>query len=552
MNNGRSVKYDVAVVGAGIAGVAIAERLSREAARQDVPLSIVVVEKNAELGAESSAGLEGWLHTGFLYAKSENLTTFNHCINSLIDMVNFYRHDKLFSRWRNCNIDVLPDGETPYVDRAHAHRPTLCRPEGERSWFQVIDPNSISSSYLHFVYGRTPSITRPGATVNVTDSFNWERQRRDIFSRLDHIFWRSNWLHRDGLSKAPSIPTQFAYGPEYLGDDAKHSDDFTFSANPKLRDQLQKILKTECDIIASRDVVMNTRNIILDLAQEAIGRGVEFVLDSEVEISRAGQQIRCCAKGQILHADFFVLVCGASLAKICGGAGEITDVHEAGFDVKIRNSTMAVIDPPLVRGSFARVDLFRSQEFNHLFRICPQGHEYAIIADGNGREGRHQHFSSFDPEAFEKLREKAKSLGLRTDPIPFVCNKVESVPRTDLKVGYDYFIEPGMRAKWSEEVKNQWSVWIRDQLMGRNGHKPEIARQPGIAHATTGNFVVVLPGKFTLFPTVAEQTYLEVEARAMLFQRQPRERPHDPNIQVARLVADTLCPKCHSIEGGWR
>lgn len=530
--------YDIVVVGGGIAGLAIAERLSREATRQNVRLSVLVVEKNHEFGAESSAGLEGWLHSGFLYAKAENLTTFNHCVNSLVDLITFYRLDPKFKARGDCNLDILPDERTPFVDRVHLHRPTLCEASGPRPWFQLTQGASVAASYLHYVYRRTPLRLRRGATVEISDEFTWRRQREDVFSRLDAIFWRANWLRHDGLCRAPSVASQ-----SYR---VARSVDF-FLPDPGVSAELQRVLgdADDYDIISSRDVVINTRNVLSDLLSASAARGVHFRPDSEVTIYGDGARIGCRADGQPMTARLFILACGMSLAQVCGGPTALINLHPLGLDIAVRNSTMAVLEPPLVHGSFVRVDLFRSQEFNHLLRICPFGHAYAIIADGNGRAGSARDRNAFDPLALEAFEEKARLYGRAHDDfVAFACNKVEAIARDDRRVGYDYFIEPAIRYEWSDAEQKAWFDWTRDQIRAPNS-KPKPPIYPDRAKS---NYLVVLPGKFTLFPTVAEQAYLEAEARGLFAKFQQSTLVGSPSesrsLDVANLFADRLCPRC--------
>ena len=54
-------KYEWAVVGSGIAGISIAEILSRQGH------SVVLIERNEQLASETTREFHEWLHTGALY-----------------------------------------------------------------------------------------------------------------------------------------------------------------------------------------------------------------------------------------------------------------------------------------------------------------------------------------------------------------------------------------------------------------------------------------------------------------------------------------------------
>lgn len=64
-------RVDVAVIGGGIAGVAIAEYVARH-----TNLSVQLLEQNSHLGGDSSGKLEGWFHTGALYSGQDDGQTF--------------------------------------------------------------------------------------------------------------------------------------------------------------------------------------------------------------------------------------------------------------------------------------------------------------------------------------------------------------------------------------------------------------------------------------------------------------------------------------------
>ena len=93
---------DVVILGGGIAGIAIAEMLSR---RTD--LSIKVLDQAPLLGMGASGKLEGWFHSGALYSGNEDPQTFLNCLNALEDLINHY--STLYPEQCNIRVETLRD-----------------------------------------------------------------------------------------------------------------------------------------------------------------------------------------------------------------------------------------------------------------------------------------------------------------------------------------------------------------------------------------------------------------------------------------------------------
>ena len=97
MKNTKS--YDWIVVGGGIAGISVAEILTREGH------SVALVEKNKKLASVATKEFHEWVHTGSLYTLvKDQMKTLKYILGSLDDLFEFY------SCFANMNIVPTESG----------------------------------------------------------------------------------------------------------------------------------------------------------------------------------------------------------------------------------------------------------------------------------------------------------------------------------------------------------------------------------------------------------------------------------------------------------
>ena len=94
MSTSNDTSFDFAVVGGGIAGLAIAELLQRSG------VSVGLFEKNGTLCGEASAEQQGWFHTGALYAALPDNFFCRTMVGNLDDLVDYY------SEFPNMNLRI--------------------------------------------------------------------------------------------------------------------------------------------------------------------------------------------------------------------------------------------------------------------------------------------------------------------------------------------------------------------------------------------------------------------------------------------------------------
>ncbi len=150
---------DFAIVGGGIAGLAIAEILQRSGA------SVVLLEKNKTLCSEASAEQQGWFHTGALYTALPNNFFCRTMVGNLDDLVDYYsgfssmnlrvdKHisttsrDGWFSNRTNFYVYTSTEGvgwkwKLPWAV-------ALYRAKRRMSWFETLDASRSLSHQMGF------------------------------------------------------------------------------------------------------------------------------------------------------------------------------------------------------------------------------------------------------------------------------------------------------------------------------------------------------------------------------------------------------------------
>jgi glycine/D-amino acid oxidase-like deaminating enzyme len=159
MSVSNGTPFDFAVVGGGIAGLAIAELLQRSG------VSVGLFEKNQTLCGEASAEQQGWFHTGALYAALPENFFCRTMVGNLDDLVDYYsgfpnmnlRIDKHISSisqhgWFSNRTNFYAYTALRGV-RWHWKIPwaiALYRAKRRMSWFETLDASRSLSHQLGF------------------------------------------------------------------------------------------------------------------------------------------------------------------------------------------------------------------------------------------------------------------------------------------------------------------------------------------------------------------------------------------------------------------
>jgi glycine/D-amino acid oxidase-like deaminating enzyme len=607
------IRCDVVIVGGGIAGVACAERLAREARRQNKLLRILLIEQHDQLGAGTSSGLEGWYHTGALYSTFDTTRFVTHCLNAFEDLYNWYRWDPAFPFREHCNLaEITRDSPRPRYD--------LSASAPASRWFV--------SEISYFMPMGAPLSSRSDERWAGTE---WVRASGRAKALVGQLFYQCNWINDDFAScQTPHIGVD-ARVPDQVGLQA-HFVDFLRSDTmqgparlQELRVELQGLetqlenvrssMKGNIDLMPSRDAVMNTWQILRDLVDAAGQGGVQFLTGCKLESPRVSRingnvemlLVRSTSDDKTLFhvlADQYVFALGFDFEE------EDFLRRQLGLMVRVEKklSVMVVASPPLCNHSFVRLDPYPQYAFNHIYHPGVNSDGYSIIADSNALP---ENANADDcAEVAAALITKAEHIfgaELRTRRLGwYSCSKTEFITLEDTRRDYSYRVDPRMQARlvdnrWAEQYNSEdtrkvvqdnikkWVLsgllenhllvadidadgWALDRALHfalqrrvwtsrfdeRVNEAVEVFRNIQEKAVETynrrfetlstrkPNYLCIIPGKFSLFPTLAHNAYIEMEGRG-LFMRAP-ELQGQPSVQQAPAQAPAVAlPKAKVI-----
>ena len=471
---------DVVIIGGGIAGISIAEFLARHSR-----LSIKVLDSAPQLGTFASGKLEGWFHTGALYSGHDDAQTFINCVNSLEDLINLY--SSYFSE--QCNIDIT---ET---------KPNFFTP--------AVIPNSKGWFYDRPVYLIHPNKNSPEISLSglKSDSVYLEIQRNRVLGRLENAYGQQhNWL-QNGCCLAPIYGQIEGY--EGLNCSLRSS---TESIDNLCRrfDHYYGLKKSNYEVIKTLDCSMNTTGIMTTLVASAMERGVTFETGVTVDKLLIDSYGKVNIKSILCHTENgFSKRLKAKLFVFTVGKGFESFLSDLQIRAKLKRSrsAMVVAQPALSDTNFVRMSTKKKFHFNHFVHNCEIGAEkfvYSLLADSS--------YTNDDliNEEFE----------VDIEPI---LDSAEQYFGKDQLYSRNLFSYECVKTEFisQEEQKRRYSYWIESN--------------------PNSNYLCVLPGKFSFFPTVAFQSYRRIKT-LINFEEFVEKSTFVPDVKVMeeanKLIAD--------------
>ncbi len=216
--------FEWAVIGGGASGIAVSEILTREGH------SVVLIEKNEKLAAETTREFHEWIHTGSLYTLlPDDMTTLKFILGSIDDLIEYYSS---FTR-----MNLVPTTKGLKIN------------QGEDDWFY---PNYINFKFR--VSGR--KITLPwliivGRALKLLRNIHehdWLRRRAGVLDPFKKDMWKCIFRNVVMLLKCPS---------KFFN---VETSDFTTNSRCLLRDILATALNNGLEI-STDNKVMNIEKI---------------------------------------------------------------------------------------------------------------------------------------------------------------------------------------------------------------------------------------------------------------------------------------------------
>lgn len=328
----KATEYDVAVIGGGIAGLAIAEVFARSGR------GVILIEQNTQLCQEASATQHGWFHFGSLYSIFPQNQFLRTMIGGLEDLLEYY------PAFPGFNITISDDGHILFGT-------------DQLSWFR-------NEPIEYIVCARND----PDFDMQSFDGFRsyaeklfflltWEMAIKQFISRHQR-FHKHNWCGHVAASQW--IPR--AGWADYSREVITKPDHVDINLD---RDTHFRVL--------GYDRPMRATAIMTDLVRSLVGSGGELALEVEVErLEKSGAGTRLhTTTGRTIHATNVVIAAGRWLRRFAG----LSDI------VRVVASPLLVAYPALTTRNFVRMTPFVERSINHLHHQVEES-TYSLVGGG--------------------------------------------------------------------------------------------------------------------------------------------------------------------------
>ena len=325
-------RFDLAVVGGGIAGLAIAEIFARSGR------SVVLIEKDKKICQGASASQHGWFHFGSLYSIFPQNQFLRTLIGGVEDLLAYY------GEFPGMNIDVTKAGR-------------LAFPQSTDNWFRDEPIEYIVSARNNPDFDMRAFDGMRNYAKKAFFLMTWEIAIKQFISRHQR-FHKHNWageiMASDWIARAGIAD----YSREVI----------TKPNHPELNLDVDTHFR-----ITGYDRPMRATAIITDLTRSFLGAGGTIITDEEVtriETSSGEKRINT-VNGRTIEAGKVVVAAGKWIGHFLH--------HDQ--DVKVVASPLLVAYPSVSNHNFVRMTPFVEKSVNHLHHDF-DGKTYSLIGGG--------------------------------------------------------------------------------------------------------------------------------------------------------------------------
>jgi len=390
--------YDIAIVGGGIAGLAIAEIFARSGH------SVALVEKSDKLCQEASASQHGWFHFGSLYSIFPQNQFLRTMVGGVEDLLKYY------AGYEGMNIVVGSDGRLEF-------------PQRNEVWFrdEPIEYIVTARNDPDFDIWRFDGVKNYGRKLFFL--LTWEMAIKQFISRHQR-FWKHDWRNVGMASQWIPRAGWADYSRQVI-------------SKPDLEDVALDV-DTHFRIVGY-DRPMRATAIITDLVRGFLGAGGEIITGMAVQTIEKNGAVRFLrdAGGRRIAARRVVVAAGKWLGRFLPESDQ----------VKVVASPLLVVYPAVTGRHFVRMTPFVEKSVNHIWHEV-EGRRYSLIGGG--------YFADPDDadgvaRATQKLKEMATRVFPRMAEATLVKSylgyKAEIVPEAGER-NYQYFMRQVDEGVW--------------------------------------------------------------------------------------------------------
>jgi len=366
--------YDLVVVGAGIAGLAIAEIFSRSGQK------VALLEKNSKVCMESSGAHHEWFHFGSLYSIFLNNQFMRTLVGGIDDLLLYYRS------FPGMNIDISAQGKLEFPEKAEA-------------W--------IRDNPIEYIVAARNDPDFDLKTFKSTKNYlkkcffllTWEMAIKQFISRHQR-FHKFDWRKGQASAWVPKAG--------WL--------DYSTKMTSRVTDLDADLDRNTHFLVNGFDRPMDAIAMIRSLLRGFLSNGGALFLDHDVERVEKSQQKDCIgiesSNGEVLYAKKVVFTSGKGLDRFVGND----------MKLKVVTSPLLVVYPEVCRQNFVRLTPFMNNTVNHLSHSV-DGERYSVIGGGYYADPN-------DASAVEKTRNDLISMAKS------VFSKVKEAELVETYIGY--------------------------------------------------------------------------------------------------------------------